>query len=172
MTEPSDLIVIAAIAGAHGVRGEAKVKAFGDPLALCEYGPLLDQDGAVIATPVSTRAQGDFAVVGFEESFTREQIQSLKGTLLHVPRSALPEPDEDEYYHADLIGLRAETPDGVLLGRVRAVHDFGAGDVLEIEGSEEPILAPFTKATVLAVEIEKGRLILIPPMPAEEADAQ
>ena len=162
MTAPPDLIVIAAIAGAHGVRGEAKVKPFGDPAALCGYGPFLDETGAVIATPARARQQGDFAVVGFKETFTREQIQALKGALLYVRREALPDPDEDEYYHADLIGLRAQTREGAPLGEVRAVHDFGAGDVLEIGGGDETLMVPFTKANAPVVNLQDGVVVIAP----------
>ena len=144
------------------MRGDAKVKAFGDPGALCDYGPFLDETGAVIATPVRARQQGDFAVVSFKEPFSREAIQALKGVLLHVPREALPDPDADEYYHADLIGLRAQTPEGAPLGEVRAVHDFGAGDVLEIAGGDETLMVPFTKANAPVVNLQDGVVVIAP----------
>ena len=160
----SDLVVIAAIAGAYGVRGEARVKPFGDPDALCAYGAFLDADGAVIATPQSARAQGDFAVVRFREGFSREDVAAMKGTLLHVPRSALPEPDEDEYYHADLIGLRAENPDGAMLGRVKAVLDHGAGDLLEIApgAGAKTLLIPFTREHAPLVDLGRGVIVVVP----------
>jgi 16S rRNA processing protein RimM len=166
MTRP--LIVIAALAGAHGVRGEARIKPFGDPDALCSYGPFLDEHGAVVLTPVRARPGPDGQlIVTVKETLTREQLAAMKGALLHAPRDALPEPDEDEFYHADLIGLAAETPDGTALGRVRAMHDFGAGDVLEIEGPGGVFFIPFTREAVPVVDIGGGRVVVIPP----QADA-
>jgi len=160
-----DLIVIGVIAGAHGVRGEAKVKAFGDASALCDYGPFLDAGGAVIATPARARpGGGGSTVVAFKERFTREQVEAMKGALLHVPREALPaQLEEDEFYHADLIGLAVEAPSGEPLGRISAVFDFGAGDMLEIEGPDGAVLLPFTKAVVPHVDLAGGKLIADPP---------
>ncbi len=166
----SDLVVIAAIAGAYGVRGEARVKPFGDASALCDYGPFLDADGAVLATPDTARLQGDFAVVRFREGFSREQVAAMKGALLHVPRSALPEPDEEEYYHADLMGLRAETPEGEALGRVKAVLDHGAGDLLEIApgAGAKTLLIPFTREHAPVVDLERGVIVAVPLLEDDE----
>lgn len=161
----TDLIVIGVIAGAHGVRGEAKVKAFGDPARLCDYGPFLDAHGQTIATPARARPGGAGAVVvAFKEALTREQVEALRGALLHAPRSALSENlDEDEFYHADLIGLAVEDVEGRPLGAVRAIFDFGAGDMLEISGPEETILLPFTRSAVPHVDIAGGRIVADPP---------
>lgn len=170
MAQP-DLVVIGAIAGAHGVKGQAKVRAFGDPDALCAYGPFLDADGKPILTPKSGRhSGGETVIVTFAETVTREQLIAMKGTLLHAPRSALPEPDEDEFYHADLIGLPVETPGGERLGRIKAVHDFGAGDVLELSGPDGAVFIAFTKEVVPVVDIKAGRVIADPPE-AEEDNA-
>ena len=167
MTNP--LIVIAAIVGAHGVRGEAKLRAFGDAANIASYGPFLDKDGKAILTPKSARSSGGEAViVSFKEPVTREQIMAMKGTLLHVPRSALPEPDEDEFYYTDLIGMRAEHMDGSPAGRVKAVHDFGAGEMLEISAPEGAFFIPFTREAVPVVELANSRLVINPP---EEIDA-
>ena len=92
----------------------------------------------------------------------------MKGTLLHVPRSALPEPDEDEFYYTDLIGMRAEHMDGSPAGRVKAVHDFGAGEMLEISAPEGAFFIPFTREAVPVVELANSRLVINPP---EEIDA-
>ena len=166
-----DLVVIGAIAGAHGVKGQAKVRAFGDPGALCAYGPFLDADGAPVLTPKSGRhSGGETVIVTFTETVTREQLIAMKGTLLHAPRAALPEPDEDEFYHADLIGLPVETPAGEALGRIRAVHDFGAGDVLELTGPDGAAFIPFTKDAVPLVDIKAGRVIADPPEAVEAGD--
>ncbi|MBV5256962.1 16S rRNA processing protein RimM [Synechococcus moorigangaii CMS01] len=167
MTNP--LIVIAAIVGAHGVRGEAKLRAFGDAANVASYGPFLDKDGKTILTPKTARSSGGEAViVSFKEPVTREQIMAMKGTLLHVPRAALPEPDEDEFYYSDLIGLTAEHLDGTPAGRVKAVHDFGAGEILELTTPEGALFIPFTREAVPLVEIAKSRLVINPP---EEIDA-
>ncbi len=161
----ADLIVLGVIAGAHGVRGDAKVKAFGDPARLCDYGPFLDERGAPIATPARARAGGGgTVVVSFRERFTREQIEAMRGRLLHAPRTALGDDlGEDEFYHADLIGLAVEDLQGAPLGCVRAVFDFGAGDMLEIEGPDGPFLLPFTRAAVPHVDLAGGRLVADPP---------
>ena len=168
MTKP-DLVVIAAIAGAHGVKGEARIKPFGDPDALCDYGPFLDESGAVLLTPKSVRpGPNGLVVVRFKESVTREQLLAMKSTRLHVPRAAMPEPDEDEFYYADLIGLTVENLDGAALGRVKAVQDFGAGDLLEIAGPEGSWFLPFTREAVPHVDVKAGRIVADPP----EVDAE
>ena len=156
MTKP-DLVVIGAIAGAHGVRGDAKVKPFGDPAALTSYGPFLDADGQVLLTPAGSKpGPNGLSIVWFKERRSREEMQALKGALLHAPRASLPEPEEDEFYHADLIGLAVQDLDGKALGQVKAVQDFGAGDLLEVAGDEGVILIPFTKAAVPHVDLKAG----------------
>lgn len=164
MADELQLVVVGAIAGAHGVKGQAKVRAFGDPDALCAYGPFLDAAGKPILTPASGRhSGGETVIVTFKEPVTREQLIGMKGTLLHVRRAALPEPDADEFYHADLIGLPVETPGGESLGRIRAVHDFGAGDVLELSGPEGAGFLAFTREVVPVVDLKAGRVIADPP---------
>ena len=159
-----ELIVIAALAGAHGVRGEAKIKAFGDPALVCSYGPFLDASGKTVLTPVKAKpGAGGIVIATLRETLTREQLMAMKGALLHVPRAVLPAPDEDEFYHADLIGLEARGPDGESRGRVRAVQDFGAGDVLEITGPGGLTYAPFTRDAVPHVDLAGGWLTVIMP---------
>ncbi|XBQ17180.1 MAG: ribosome maturation factor RimM [Oceanicaulis sp.] len=168
MTKP-DLVVIAAIAGAHGVQGEARIKPFGDPEAVCSYGPFLDEDGNVIFTPVKARPGPNGLVIArFKENPTREQLLKLKSTRLYVPRSALPETDEDEFYYTDLIGLAVEDLQGETLGKVKSVQDFGAGDLLEISGPDGVVFLPFTRRTVPHVDLKAGRLVADPP----EVDAE
>lgn len=169
MTQP--LIVIAAIVGAHGVRGEAKLRAFGEAANVASYGPFLDKDGKIILTPKTARSSGGEAViVSFKEPVTREQIMAMKGTILHVPRAALPDPDEDEFYYSDLIGMTAEHLDGAPAGRVKAVHDFGAGEMLEISAPEGAVFIPFTRDAVPVVEIAKSRLVINPPEAIDAGD--
>ena len=164
MTRP-DLIVIGAIAGAHGVKGEAKLRAFGDPDALCGYGAFLDETGKAILTPVrARRSGGETVVAAFAEPLTREDVMAMKGTLLHVPRDLLPETDEDEFYHSDLVGLAVADLEGKPLGRVKAVQNYGAGDLLEIDASPAPgWFLPFTKTAVPHVDIAAGKLVADPP---------
>lgn len=170
MAATPDLVVIAAIAGAHGVRGDARIKPFGDPEAVCAYGPFLDQAGAVVLTPVKARpGPNGTLVVGFKEPTTREQVQALKGTLLHAPRAALPALDEDEFYYADLIGLAVEDLDGETLGQVKSVQDFGAGDLLEISGPDGVWFLPFTKDAAPHVDVAAGKIVANPPQVDEES---
>ncbi|MBI1188150.1 MAG: 16S rRNA processing protein RimM [Alphaproteobacteria bacterium] len=161
----SALVAIGAIEGAFGVHGELRVKSFtADPEAITAYGPLLDADGAVVLTPHALRPiKGGFALSAPEVQ-TREQADALRNTLLHVPRERLPAPEEDEFYHVDLIGCRVQTPSGDALGNVRAVHDFGAGDLLEIVASGRPsVFLPLTKAVIPTIDLAARRIIAIPP---------
>lgn len=156
--------MIGAIAGAHGVKGEAKLRAFGDPSALTTYGPFLDETGKVILTPISGRQSGGETVIArFEETVTREELITMKGTLLYVPRAALPEADEDEYYYSDLLGLTVEDLEGQTLGKVKSVQNFGAGDLLEISGPDGVWFLAFTKDAVPYVDVTAGTLIANPP---------
>jgi len=168
------LICVAACAGAFGVKGEVKIKSFtADPKACLRYGPLKDKKGDVLLTVKSSRTVKNAIAVWCEEITTREQAEKLKSTKLYVYRADMPEPDEDEYYHEDLVGLRAETEDGKVWGLVKAVQNFGAGDVLEIAGGKdekgEKIKAffhPFSKVGVPTVDIKGERIIIF----FEEAD--
>ncbi len=172
MTKP-DLVVIGAIAGAHGVRGDAKVKPFGDPTQLTAYGPFLSEAGEVLLTPAGAKpGPNGLSIVWFKERRSREEMQALKGTLLHAPRTALPETEEDEFYYADLIGLAVETLQGEALGSVKAVQDFGAGDLLEVTTEDGIIFIPFTKAAVPHVDIKAGKLVADPPVDGGETQAE
>lgn len=157
---------VGAIAGAFGVRGEAKLKCFTeDPAAVGEYGPLWTEDGTRNFTVKLTRpVKGGYAA-RLSGVATREDAEALKGTRLYADRAALPEPEEDEFYHADLLGLRVELADGTPLGRIKAVQDFGAGDVIEYvpEGGGESVYLPFTREIVPVVDIAGGRIVIEPP---------
>ena len=158
----SQLVCIAAIAGAFGVKGEVKLKPFtADPMACASYGPLLNQAGETILTPKRPRQVKKFIAVSAAEIKTREQAEALKSTKLYVPREALPEVADDEFYYSDLIGLLVETIEGEPAGRVKAVHDFGGGDILEIQTQgKKDWYHPFTKIAVPHVDIAGKKIII------------
>ncbi|TVQ54310.1 MAG: 16S rRNA processing protein RimM [Rhodobacteraceae bacterium] len=165
MTNPEkDRVCVAAIAGAFGVRGEARVKSFtADPLAFASYAPLETEDGARrFDVRVTRPVPGGFAA-RLSGVLTREDAEALKGARLYAPRDRLPALPDDEFYHADLIGLAVFDAGGVALGAVRAVQNFGAGDFLEIGGGPKPLLLPFTRAVVPTVDLSAGRIVADPP---------
>ena len=154
-----DRICVGAIAGAFGVHGEARIKSFGaEPEAIADYAPLTAEDGRSFDLKI-TRAIKDGFAVRLSGVATREQAEALRGTRLYAPRERLPALPDDEFYHADLIGLTVVDTGGAELGRVRAVHDFGAGDVLEVLGSKEHMI-PFTRAAVPTVDLTSGRIVV------------
>ena len=161
------------IAGAHGLRGEVRIKCFtAEPGAVAAYGPVFDEAGErswKVEVRGRVRGQVIARLGGVEE---RTAAEALKGIKLHVARDALPEPADEEYYHADLIGLTAELAVGGVLGTVRSVHDFGAGDVLEIamEGGGD-VMVPFTRAIVPEVDVRGGRVVIDPPPGLLESEA-
>lgn len=148
------------------MHGAVKVKSFTqNPEDFSIYGPLLGEDGEVILTPKNPRPINKAFTMRSPEIKTREQAISLKGTQLFVPRSVLPEPEEDDFYYADLIGLDVKSTDGKRIGTIRSVHDFGAGDMLEIQpgknaDSQTSFFHPFTKTAVPKVDIKGGRVII------------
>jgi 16S rRNA processing protein RimM len=162
-----DLVLVGAILGAFGVRGEVRVRPFtASPEGVVSYGPLYDAQGRVVLTPKRWREIKDGLAVTAPEVPTREAAEALRHTPLHVPRALLPPADEDEFYHVDLIGCRVETPDGAPLGEVIAVHDFGAGDVLELRDAKGvQLYVEFSKARVPLVDIAARRLVAMPPEP-------
>jgi 16S rRNA processing protein RimM len=134
-------VCLGVISGAHGIRGEVKIKAFGeDPLAIAGYGPLSDETGGTTVEITTVRPNKGGVVARIKGVGDRNQAEALKGLMLYVERSALPEAAQDEYYHADLVGLSVELSDGKPMGQVIAVQDFGAGPMLEIRlsGSSQP----------------------------------
>ena len=168
MTQPADdLIFIAALAGAHGVRGECKLKSFaGQPGDAFAYGPFLDEQGRVLLTPKIWKPTKDGFIVRFAEALDRDKAQALKGTRLYIPRAALPELDEDEFYHTDLIGLEVQALDGAPMGTLKAVHDFGASDLLEITGTPDrkgSWMLPFTRQFVPHISLAEGVITIDPP---------
>jgi 16S rRNA processing protein RimM len=165
-------IVVGRIGAAHGIKGEVRVKSFtAAPLQLAGYGPLQAADGRTF-TVVAARPAGaspDMLVVRFAGIGDRNAAEALNGLDLSVPRDRLREPEPDEFYHADLIGLDAVTPAGVPLGTIVAVPNYGAGDLLEIAPPKGPtLLVPFTRVAVPEVDLVAGRVIVSPPLEAED----
>ncbi|SIO42696.1 16S rRNA processing protein RimM [Rhodovulum sp. ES.010] len=159
-------VCVGAIAGSFGVRGEVRLKSFcAEPTAIAGYGPLSTEDGGrrfevTLGRPV----KGGFAA-RLSGVTSKEAADALRGTRLYAPRAKLPDLAEDEFYHADLIGLAVVDTGGQVLGRVRAVHDHGAGDLLEVHGPglKSTVLLPFTETCVPTVDLAAGRLIADPP---------
>jgi 16S rRNA processing protein RimM len=162
-------ICIARIGAAHGVRGAVKLWTFTeDPLAVKAYGPLSTKDGARSFEVAQLREAKDHLVATFEGVTTRDEAERLNGLELFIPREKLPAPDEGEYYHADLIGLAAVTPSDEPIGRVVAIHNFGAGDIIEIAPLNGPtLLLPFSNAVVPTVDIAGGRVVIELPSEIE-----
>jgi 16S rRNA processing protein RimM len=160
-------ICIARIGAAHGVRGAVKLWTFTeDPLAVKAYGPLVTKDGARQFEVTHAREAKGHLVATLKGIATREDAERLNGLELYIAREKLPATDADEYYHADLIGLDAVTPANAPLGRVIAIHNFGAGDIIEIAPPQgATMLLPFTNAVVPSVDLGAGRVVI--ELPAE-----
>ena len=165
-------ICVARIGAAHGVRGAVKLWTFTeDPLAVRTYGPLLTKDGARQFEVTSAREAKGHLVATLKGVATREEAERLNGIELYVAREKLPDTDEDEYYHADLIGLAAVNAAGDPLGRVIAIHNFGAGDIIEIAPpGGSTLLLPFTNAVVPTVDLAGGRVVIELPTEIEGDD--
>jgi 16S rRNA processing protein RimM len=166
-----DLIMVGRVGGAFGVRGELRITSFtADPLALVDYRDLLREDGSVALTLTGGRvSKGDGVVVRAREVETREQAEALRGLRLYIPRDILPDTeDEDEFYVADLVGLSVQTAEGEALGQVKSVHDFGAGDLLEIQPPQGPSWwLPFTREAVPEVRMADRLIIAVKPEETE-----
>jgi 16S rRNA processing protein RimM len=156
-------VCVGAIAGAHGVRGAVRIKTFTEqPAALADYPGLADEQGRPVRFKIK-EVRADLLIAVVEGVNDREAARSLKGTRLYVPRDELPAAGEEEYYHADLVGLAVERIDGNALGTVKAMHDFGAGDILEVATKDGTLMLPFTREAVPVVDIANRRLVVDPP---------
>jgi 16S rRNA processing protein RimM len=155
-------ICIARIGAAHGVRGAVKLWTFTeDPLAVKAYGPLATKDGARHFEVTHAREAKGHLVATLKGISTREDAEQLNGIELYIARDRLPATSDDEYYHADLIGLAAVTPANEPIGRVTAIHNFGAGDIIEIAPAQgATMLLPFTNAVVPSVDLAGGRVVI------------
>ncbi|WP_172292259.1 ribosome maturation factor RimM [Pseudoruegeria sp. HB172150] len=161
-----DRICVGAFAGSFGVKGEVRLKSFcADPEAIADYGPLWSEDGKrQFALNLTQSIKSGFAA-RVDGIATKEQADTLRGVRLYADRDALPDLPDDEYYHADLIGLEVRDTGGALLGTVKAVLNHGATDLLEVTGAglKEPVLLPFTLAIVPTVDLSAGRIVADPP---------
>ncbi len=163
--DPADLVLVGAIIGAFGLKGDVRVRPFtADPQSIAHYGPLYDAHGRKVLTPQRVRLLKQEVALWGPECPDRTAAERLKGVGLHVPRVRLPELAEDEFYHVDLLGLDVQHADGRFLGRVRQVVNYGAGDLLEIDAATggEPWLCPLA-AGMAEVDLEAGRVIVDPP---------
>lgn len=171
-------ILLGEITGVHGIRGEVLVRAYtAEPEAIASYGPLTDATGTAPLTIKVVRLTPKGAIVARIKGVTdRNGAEALKGRKLFVARETMPAPDdEDEFYHADLIGLAAIDAEGSALGEVIAVQNYGAGDLLEIRlsGTKRTEFIPFTKAVVPAIDLARRRLTVVMPatVDVDERDA-
>ncbi|TGQ07660.1 MULTISPECIES: ribosome maturation factor RimM [unclassified Mesorhizobium] len=170
MSKLENPVQMAVIGAAHGIKGELRVKTFtGDPLALADYGPLFARDGRAFQI-TDIRPAGTVVVVRFKGVNDRNAAEALAGTELFVDRSVLPDDgEEDEFYHADLIGLDVRDDTGAI-GKVVAVHNFGGGDILDVTlAGRKGVLIPFTQAAVPHVSIAEG-FVQVDPLAAGLVD--
>ena len=161
----ADRICVAQIGAAHGIRGEVRLRSFTeDPMAITSYGPLESEDGTRRFEIETLRPSKDHFVARLAGINDRNTAEMLTNLRLYVSRDRLPPAKDGEFYHADLVGLAAVTPDGASLGTVTAVHNFGAGDVIEIkpEGGGETLLVPFTDVTVPEIDLATRRMVVVP----------
>lgn len=155
-------ICVGAIAGSFGVKGEVRLKSFcAEPEAIGTYGPLASEDGRSEWTVKISRAIKNGFAARLSGVTTKEAADALRGTRLYAPREKLPDLPDDEFYHADLIGLTVLDTGGAELGRIKAILNHGAGDLLEIlvKGEKQPVLLPFTRANVPTVDLGAGKVI-------------
>jgi 16S rRNA processing protein RimM len=167
----NERVIVARIGAAHGVRGEVKLWPFTqDPLAVASYGPLETKDGSRRFAIEIVRPSKDHLIARIEGVNDRDAAQALRNIDLYVSRDKLPAiEDADTYYHSDLIGLAAMRDDGTQLGTVHAIHNFGAGDLIEITplGTSDTMMLPFTDATVPKIDLAAKQIVVVPPAEIE-----
>jgi len=166
----SERVRVGRISAAHGVRGEVKIRCFTEaPEDVGAYGPLHDAQGRSLKLSGLRPAKGPFVVARIDGVSDRDAAEALAGRDLFVARDRLPPPEADEWYYSDLIGLTAVDPCGQMLGSVIAVHDFGAGDLIEVAPpSGKPFMVPFTAACAPDINIADGTITIIPLRDADE----
>ncbi len=163
------LIAVGVFGAAHGVRGEIRLKSYtADPLAIGHYGPLKSKTGAIFKLLALRPVKDDICVARVDGVGDRNGAEKLTNTELFILKEQLPAADEDEFYFADLIGLRAEDEAGAVLGHVKSIENYGAGDILVLQSDQgEATMLPFTRAVVPRVEIAQGRVIVALPTEVE-----
>ncbi len=168
------MILLGRIVGAHGIRGEVLVHSFAEePGNIGSYGALSDKTGTRTFKLRVLRLTPKGAIVARISGISdRNAAEALKGVELYVARDKLPEPDEDEFYHADLVGLAAVAPDGVPIGEIVAVQNYGAGDLIEIRipGRKDTELVPFSDRFVPEVDIPARKVVVVMPVSAADED--
>jgi 16S rRNA processing protein RimM len=164
----SERVCVGVILGAHGLKGAVRIKSFTERAAdVAAYGAVEDEAGGRrFRLRLVGEAKGA-VMAQIEGVGERDAAEALKGLKLYVARSILPPPEEEEYYCSDLVGLVVEGVDGTAMGTVKAVFDFGGGDIIEIVGPKGALMLPFTKAAVPVVDIAGGRLVVEPPIEIE-----
>lgn len=169
-------LLMGRIGAAHGIRGEVRIQSFTeDPLALASYGPLTTDKPGLVIEILAARTTTNVLVARLKGVTDRNAAERLNGVELYVDRALLPPTeDEDDFYHADLIGLTARLADGTEIGKVAAVPNFGAGDLIEVRDPRggDTYLYPFTRVVVPEVNIAGGFLIIVPPIEAEIGDEE
>ena len=170
-SDTSRKLLMGRIGAAHGIKGEVRIQSFTeDPLGLLDYGPLATDRPGLVIEILEARTTTNVLVARIKGITDRSAVEKLNGVELYVDRDLLPEiEDEDDFYHADLVGLDARLADGTSLGQVIAVPNFGAGDMLELRGKSggETRFIPFTKAAVPEIHIGAGYVVVVPPIEIE-----
>lgn len=176
MAAPDNRILMGKIGAAHGIKGEVRIATFtGEPEAIASYGPLETDRAGLTITIEAARLNKTVVVARLKGIRDRNAAENLNGVSLFIDRSRLPAPeDEDDFYHADLIGLDARLESGVSIGEVSALLNYGAGDLLEVRDprSGDTFLYPFTKAVVPTVRIADGFLVIAPPLDADPSEEE
>ena len=176
MTDNSNRILLGQIGAAHGIKGEVRIAAHtADPMAIGSYGPLHTDRPGLTITISKLRVQKTVVVAQLKGVSDRNAAELLNGVSLFVDRDKLPDPDDDDdFYHADLLGLDARLESGVSIGTVSALPNFGAGDLIEIRDTQsgDTFLFPFTKAVVPSIHVAEGYLTIVIPLDAEEGEEE
>lgn len=176
MAQNSNRILLGKIGAAHGIKGEVRIVSHTqDPEAIASYGPLETDRPGLSITIEKARLNKTVLVARLKGVTDRNAAELLNGVSLFIDRSRLPEPDdEDDFYHTDLIGIEARLDNGVIIGEVSALPNFGAGDLLEVRDprSGDTFLYPFTKAVVPTIDIRGGFLVIVPPVDADPGEEE
>jgi 16S rRNA processing protein RimM len=176
LAERDNLLLMGRIGAAHGIKGEVRITSFTeDPLAIARYGALSTNKPGLSVTIETIRQAGNGVIARLRGVPDRTAAEALNGVELYADRALLPATeDEDDFYHADLIGLEARLTNGTILGTVSAVPNYGAGDLIEIRDprSGDTYLYPFTRAAVPHVHVKDGYLVIEPPTEAEPGEEE